>query len=118
MAPAPEDVPGASGESYRSPRDLDGDGNVDTVHTTIDGVNQIEHLDTDGNLTTIELDTDSNGTYESAVHPQADGTVRVATDLDDDGNVDAKASSTRRQRHPGRCDRRRRRPGVLPRHQR
>ena len=26
----------------------------------------------------------------SAIHPQADGTVRVATDLDDDGNVDAK----------------------------
>ncbi|MDI9949412.1 hypothetical protein ACNJ7E_30560 [Rhodococcus sp. NM-2] len=63
-APAPENVPGASGESYRSPRDLNGDGNVDTVHTTTDGVNQIEHLD-----------TDSNGTYVSAIHPQADGTV-------------------------------------------
>ncbi|MDI9976752.1 hypothetical protein [Rhodococcus sp. IEGM 1307] len=32
----------------------------------------------------------NGGTYVSAIHPQADGTVRAATDLDDDGNVDAK----------------------------
>ncbi|MEV0946878.1 hypothetical protein [Rhodococcus sp. NPDC049939] len=79
---------GGDSDFYRSARDLDGDGHTDTVHSNAFGIDQIEHLDTDGNVTTVELDMDGNGTYESVVQSEADGSSRVHLDMDDDGNVD------------------------------
>ncbi|TQF74604.1 hypothetical protein FK531_00370 [Rhodococcus spelaei] len=73
---------------YYSPRDVDRDGNVDVIHSRVDGIDTITHVDDDGNITLVEQDTDHNGTYETAAAPRADGTIRVAEDLDDDGAVD------------------------------
>ncbi|WP_209205497.1 hypothetical protein [Rhodococcus sp. 1R11] len=93
-APAPEtstvnDEIGVSGNvDYVSPRDVDGDGLVDLTHSRVDGIDTITHYDEDGSITLIEQDTDSNGTYETAAAQQPDGTVRIAEDLDDDGDVD------------------------------
>lgn len=93
--PAPATVSGVNASigvngtvDYFSPRDVDGDGNVDVIHSRVDGVDTITHIDDDGNITLVEQDTDHNGTYETAAAPRADGTIRVAEDLDDDGTVD------------------------------
>ncbi|MFC9790204.1 FG-GAP repeat domain-containing protein [Rhodococcus sp. NPDC127528] len=73
---------------YYSPRDVDRDGNVDVIHARVDGVDTIAHVDDEGNVTLVEQDTDHNGTYETATAVRADGTVRIAEDTDDDGDVD------------------------------
>ena len=77
---------GAGGEYY-SPRDVDGDGDVDLIHTRIEGIDTITHIDEDGSITLVEQDTDGNGTYETGIAPTATG-IRLAEDLDDDGTVD------------------------------
>lgn len=94
-APAPEtgsalnEAIGVDGTvDYYSPRDVDRDGKVDVIHSRVDGVDTITHVDEDGTITLVEQDTDFNGTYETAAAVRADGTVRVAEDLDDDGAVD------------------------------
>ncbi|MDH6287974.1 hypothetical protein [Rhodococcus opacus] len=76
-----------TGGEYYSPRDVDGDGNVDLIHTRIEGVETITHIDEDGSITLVEQDTDGNGTYETGIAPTATG-IRLAEDLDDDGTVD------------------------------
>ncbi|WP_213571349.1 hypothetical protein [Rhodococcus sp. USK13] len=81
-----EAVPGVGGEYY-SPRDVDGDGDVDLIHSRVEGVETITHIDEDGAITLVEQDTDGNGTYETGIAPTAGG-VRLAEDLDDDGTVD------------------------------
>ena len=84
-----ETDPGAgtpSGEYY-SPRDVDGDGVVDLIHTRVDGIETITHIDEYGDITLVEQDTDGNGTYETGIAPTATG-IRIAEDLDDDGTVD------------------------------
>lgn len=87
---ATEPVPGQAG--YFSPRDVDGDGLVDVIHAVSEeGISQIAHVDTDGNVTLLEEDRDGNDTYETALRPDADGSVRVATDTDDDGYVNQAA---------------------------
>ncbi|MFE3289417.1 FG-GAP repeat domain-containing protein [Rhodococcus sp. NPDC059234] len=93
--PAPaatEPAPTATGlegnVDYYSPRDVDRDGNVDVIHARVDGVDTIAHVDDEGNVTLVEQDTDHNGTYETATAVRADGTVRIAEDKDDDGDVD------------------------------
>ncbi|MFI6432877.1 hypothetical protein [Rhodococcus oryzae] len=73
---------------YYSPRDVDRDGNVDVIHSRVDSVDTITHVDEDGAITLVEQDTDFNGTYESATATRADGTLRTAEDTDDDGDVD------------------------------
>ncbi|MGB3370753.1 MAG: hypothetical protein WBA81_09045 [Rhodococcus sp. (in: high G+C Gram-positive bacteria)] len=73
---------------YVSPRDVDGDGLIDLTHSRVDGIDTTTHYNEDGTITLIEQDTDSNGTYETAAAQQSDGTIRVAEDLDDDGDVD------------------------------
>ena len=103
VATAPESVPpaeapaastvneaiGVDGQvDYVSPRDVDGDGLVDLTHSRVDGIDTTTHYNEDGTITLIEQDTDSNGTYETAAAQQSDGTIRVAEDLDDDGDVD------------------------------
>jgi len=80
---------GVSGNvDYLSPRDVDGDGLVDLTHSRVDGIDTITHYDADGAITLIEQDTDHNGTYETGAAQQTDGTIRIAEDLDDDGEVD------------------------------
>ncbi|WP_338889778.1 hypothetical protein [Rhodococcus sovatensis] len=80
---------GVSGQvDYVSPRDVDGDGLIDLTHSRVDGIDTITHYNEDGTITLIEQDTDSNGTYETAAAQHSDGTIRVAEDLDDDGDVD------------------------------
>ncbi|MFD4268123.1 hypothetical protein [Rhodococcus sp. NPDC058481] len=94
-APATEPTPevnatiGVNGNvDYYSPRDVDRDGNVDVIHSRVDGVDTITHVDEDGAITLVEQDTDFNGTYESATAARSDGTLRTAEDTDDDGDVD------------------------------
>ncbi|WP_236077818.1 hypothetical protein [Rhodococcus sp. P1Y] len=83
------DAIGVDGQvDYVSPRDVDGDGLIDLTHSRVDGIDTTTHYNEDGTITLIEQDTDSNGTYETAAAQQSDGTIRVAEDLDDDGNVD------------------------------
>jgi hypothetical protein len=80
---------GVNGQvDYVSPRDVDGDGLVDLTHSRVDGIDTTTHYEEDGTITLIEQDTDSNGTYETAVAQQSDGSIRIAEDLDDDGTVD------------------------------
>ncbi|MCZ4590156.1 hypothetical protein O4328_42170 [Rhodococcus opacus] len=81
------DLGAGTGGEYYSPRDVDGDGNVDLIHTRIEGVETITHIDEDGSITLVEQDTDGNGTYETGIAPTATG-IRLAEDLDDDGTVD------------------------------
>ncbi|KXF54103.1 hypothetical protein AXA44_42050 [Rhodococcus sp. SC4] len=81
------DLAVGTGGEYYSPRDVDGDGNVDLIHTRIEGVETITHIDEDGSITLVEQDTDGNGTYETGIAPTATG-IRLAEDLDDDGTVD------------------------------
>ncbi|MGO4205172.1 hypothetical protein AB4Z09_26235 [Rhodococcus sp. TAF43] len=74
---------------YYSPRDVDRDGSVDLAHSRVDGIDTITHYnDDDGSITLVEQDTDHNGTYETAAAVRPDGTVRIAEDSDDDGQVD------------------------------
>ncbi|MFC4605826.1 hypothetical protein [Rhodococcus kronopolitis] len=73
---------------YYSPRDVDRDGEVDLAHSRVDGVDTITHYAEDGSITLVEQDVDFNGTYETAAAVRADGTVRIAEDSDDDGEVD------------------------------
>lgn len=73
---------------YYSPRDVDRDGNVDVIHSRVDGVDTITHVDDNGEITLVEQDLDFNGTYETAAAARPGGTVRVAEDTDDDGDVD------------------------------
>ncbi|MGW6695075.1 hypothetical protein ACWF62_15015 [Rhodococcus sp. NPDC054953] len=88
-APAPSEPVASEGNiDYYSPRDVDGDGNVDVIHARVDGIETITHVADDGTVTLVEQDTDSNGTYETASNPNSNGTVRVAEDKDDDGDVD------------------------------
>ncbi|EME22909.1 prolipoprotein diacylglyceryl transferase [Rhodococcus triatomae] len=89
VADGAEPAGAASAPTYYSPRDVDADGNVDVVYSTVDGVDTVTHLDDDGNVTLTERDVDGNGTYEEAwTGVREDGTVRVAEDRDDDGDVD------------------------------
>lgn len=91
-AEAPSEVNEAVGVSgnvdYYSPRDVDRDGKVDLAHSRVDGVDTITHYAEDGAITLVEQDADFNGTYETAAAVRADGTVRIAEDSDDDGDVD------------------------------
>ncbi len=73
---------------YLSPRDVDGDGRVDLAHSRVDGVDTITHYGEDGSITLVEQDMDHNGTYETAAAVRPDGTIRIAEDTDDDGQVD------------------------------
>ncbi|AII10711.1 hypothetical protein [Rhodococcus opacus] len=84
---ADADLGAGTGGEYYSPRDVDGDGNVDLIHTRIEGVETITHIDEDGSITLVEQDTDGNGTYETGIAPTTTG-IRLAEDLDDDGTVD------------------------------
>ncbi|MHA4854541.1 hypothetical protein L1080_034175 [Rhodococcus sp. MSC1_016] len=85
---APDPGPGTvAGGEYSSPRDVDGDGLVDLIHSRVEGVETITHIDEDGAITLVEQDTDGNGTYETGIAPTSGG-VRLAEDLDDDGTVD------------------------------
>ncbi|MFD1811125.1 hypothetical protein [Rhodococcus gannanensis] len=89
VADGAEPADAASAPTYYSPRDVDADGNVDVVYSTVDGVDTVTHLDDDGNVTLTERDVDGNGTYEEAsTGVREDGTVRIAEDRDDDGAVD------------------------------
>ncbi|WP_164874072.1 hypothetical protein [Rhodococcus spongiicola] len=76
---------------YFSPRDVDGDGNIDLAHSRVDGIDTITHYGDDGSITLVEQDLDDNGTYETAAAAREDGTLRIVSDLDDDGAPDQAA---------------------------
>ena len=80
--------PYASDAQNISSRDVDGDGSIDVVHSTTDGVQQIDYLDNQGEVILTDVDLDGNGTFETAV-TSADGNIVVAaSDVDDDGDMD------------------------------
>ena len=80
--------PHASDAQNISSRDVDGDGSIDVVHSTTDGVQQIDYLDNQGEVILTDVDLDGNGTFETAVTTAEDNVVVASSDIDDDGDMD------------------------------
>ncbi len=80
--------PNPSNAQNVSSRDVDGDGSIDVVHSTIDGVQQIDYLDGQGEVILTDVDLDGNGTFETAVTTAEDNVVVASSDIDDDGDMD------------------------------
>ena len=80
--------PNPSNAQNVSSRDVDGDGSIDVVHSTIDGVQQIDYLDGQGEVILTDVDLDGNGTFETAVTTAEGNVVVASSDIDDDGDMD------------------------------
>ena len=80
--------PNPSNAQNVSSRDVDGDGSIDVVHSTTDGVQQIDYLDGQGEVILTDVDLDGNGTFETAVTTAEDNVVVASSDIDDDGDMD------------------------------
>lgn len=75
--------------AYYSPRDVDGDGKDDIVHTVDhDGTAALYHLDAAGQPVMRELDTDGDGTFETQEQVLDDTTSQFTQDTDGDGSFD------------------------------
>ena len=80
--------PNPSNAQNVSSRDVDGDGSIDVVHSTTDGVQQIDYLDGQGEVILTDVDLDGNGTFETAVTTAEGNVVVASSDIDDDGDMD------------------------------
>lgn len=74
---------------YYSPRDVDGDGKDDIVHTVDHaGTSALYHLDAAGEPVMRELDTDGDGIFETQEEVLDETTSQFAQDTDGDGAFD------------------------------